>query len=43
MALDLAASRVENELMPWKETMRVLEVIDGIREREGARFPQDNS
>ncbi|PLB46590.1 NAD(P)-binding protein [Aspergillus steynii IBT 23096] len=42
VALDIAAKRVENEIMPWKETVRVLEIMDGIRERGGGHFPQDD-
>lgn len=27
--------------MPWSETIRVLDIMDGIRHANGALFPQD--
>ncbi|KAI1803085.1 NAD(P)-binding protein [Daldinia bambusicola] len=41
VALDIAAGRVQNEVMPWAETIRVLELLDEIRRQGGAKFPQD--
>ena len=40
-AIDLQAGRKENDVMPWKETLRVMEIMDQIRKAGGARFPQD--
>ncbi|CAM1508930.1 Fc.00g026690.m01.CDS01 [Cosmosporella sp. VM-42] len=39
VAQDIAAGKVENELMPWTETVRILEMMDEIRRQGGARFP----
>ena len=41
VAQDIAAGKVQNELMPWAETIRMLEMMDEIRRQGGARFPQD--
>ena len=41
VALDIAAGRYENEIMPHSETVRVMEMMDEIRRQGGARFPQD--
>ncbi|KAI1478899.1 NAD(P)-binding protein [Daldinia eschscholtzii] len=41
VALDIAAGRVQNQIMPWAETVRVLELLDEIRRQGGAKFPQD--
>ncbi|XXH01799.1 hypothetical protein Hte_008160 [Hypoxylon texense] len=41
VALDIAAGKVQNEIMPWAETIRVLEILDEIRRQGGAKFPQD--
>jgi predicted dehydrogenase len=41
VALDIAAGRSESTVMPWAETLRVLELMDEIRRQGGARFPQD--
>ncbi|KAI1409252.1 hypothetical protein F5Y13DRAFT_203664 [Hypoxylon sp. FL1857] len=41
VALDIAAGKNQNEIMPWAETIRVLELLDEIRRQGGARFPQD--
>lgn len=41
VALDIQAGRKENALMPWSETIRVLDIMDGIRHANGALFPQD--
>ncbi|KAL2441735.1 putative D-xylose 1-dehydrogenase (NADP(+)) [Exophiala dermatitidis] len=40
-ALDLAAGRKESPIMPWKETIRVMEILDEIRRQGGTRYPQD--
>ncbi|KAK9860465.1 hypothetical protein MYU51_005409 [Penicillium brevicompactum] len=42
VAQDIAADKTQNSVMPWDETLRVLELMDGVRERGGARFPQDH-
>ena len=41
VALDIQAGRTENAIMPWAETIRVMEIMDGIRYSNGALFPQD--
>jgi predicted dehydrogenase len=41
VALDIQAGRKENAIMPWSETIRVLDIMDGIRHENGALFPQD--
>ncbi|OBT75646.1 hypothetical protein VF21_05199 [Pseudogymnoascus sp. 05NY08] len=41
VALDIQAGRTENEIMPWAETIRVMEIMDEIRYTNGALFPQD--
>ncbi|CAG8290977.1 unnamed protein product [Penicillium olsonii] len=43
VAHDIAAKKTESSRMPWAETLRVMELMDGVRERGGARFPQDDS
>lgn len=40
-ALDIAAGRKENAIMPWKETVRVMEIMDEIRKQGGTTYPQD--
>ncbi|KIW27991.1 uncharacterized protein PV07_07683 [Cladophialophora immunda] len=40
-ALDIAAGRKESEIMPWKETIRVMEIMDEIRKQGGTKYPQD--
>ncbi|KAK3653410.1 hypothetical protein LTR56_004614 [Elasticomyces elasticus] len=42
VALDLQAGRKQNATMPWAETMRVMRIMDGVRQRGGARFPVDD-
>ncbi|OLN80963.1 putative oxidoreductase C513.06c-like protein 2 [Colletotrichum chlorophyti] len=42
VALDIAAGRTESAIMPWAETVRVMEIMDEIRRQGGARFPQDD-
>jgi len=41
VACDIQAGRTQNETMPWRETLRVMRIMDGIRRRGGARFPVD--
>ncbi|KAK5170956.1 uncharacterized protein LTR77_004100 [Saxophila tyrrhenica] len=41
VAHDLKAGKVEDERMPWKETLRMMEIMDGVRKRGGAKFPVD--
>jgi predicted dehydrogenase len=40
-ALDVAAGRMQNSVMPWSESLRVLDIMDEIRRQGGAKFPQD--
>ncbi|PSR88637.1 hypothetical protein BD289DRAFT_366910 [Coniella lustricola] len=40
-ALDLAAGRKESSIMPWSETIRVMEIMDEIRRQGGTKYPQD--
>jgi predicted dehydrogenase len=42
VALDIAAGRRENSVMPWEETVQILEMMDEARKQGGARFPQDD-
>jgi predicted dehydrogenase len=42
VACDIAAGRLESAVMPWAETLRVLEMMDEARRQGGARFPQDS-
>lgn len=41
VAFDIAAGRTQNDVMPWTETIRVLEMLDEVRQQGGAKFPQD--
>lgn len=41
VAVDIAAGRNQNEVMPWAETIRVLEILDEVRRQGGARIPQE--
>jgi predicted dehydrogenase len=41
VAVSIKEGRKEDPLMPWKETMRVMEIMDGVRQRGGARFTVD--
>lgn len=41
VAIDIAAGRTQNDIIPWEESLRVMALMDGIRERGGAKFPQD--
>lgn len=40
-ALDIARGRKESEIMPWRETVRVMEIMDEIRRQGGTIYPQD--
>lgn len=42
-ALDLAAGRRESPIMPWSETIRVMEIMDEVRRQGGTEYPQDKS
>lgn len=42
-ALDIAAGRKESPIMPWSETIRILEIIDEIRRQGGTSYPQDEA
>lgn len=41
-ALDIAAGRKESNIMPWSETVRVMELMDEIRRQGGTEYPQDH-
>ncbi|KAI5928352.1 hypothetical protein F4810DRAFT_643247 [Camillea tinctor] len=41
VALDITAGKTQDNIMPWSETVRVLEIMDEIRRQGGAKFPQD--
>ncbi|KAK4940204.1 hypothetical protein LTR10_019633 [Elasticomyces elasticus] len=41
-ALDIAAGRKESAIMPWQETIRVMELMDEIRKQGGTEYPQDH-
>ncbi|KAI2462983.1 NAD(P)-binding protein [Annulohypoxylon bovei var. microspora] len=41
VALDIATRKVQSDIMPWAETLRVLGILDEIRRQGGAKFPQD--
>lgn len=43
VANDIVAGRTENELMPWEETMQIMEIMDEARKQGGAQFPQDDA
>jgi predicted dehydrogenase len=40
-AVDIQQRRTQNAVMPWGETMRVMEIMDEVRRMGGAKFPQD--
>lgn len=42
VAQDIAAGRKESAIMPWAETVRVLEMLDEARKQGGARFPAED-
>ena len=41
-AVDIANGRKESDYMPWRETVRVMEIMDGIRRQGGTRYPCDD-
>ncbi|KAF4974100.1 hypothetical protein FZEAL_8973 [Fusarium zealandicum] len=41
VAVDIAAGKLQNDVMPWSETLRVLGILDEVRRQGGAKFPQD--
>ncbi|KAJ5369432.1 dimeric dihydrodiol dehydrogenase [Penicillium cosmopolitanum] len=41
VAVDISEGRIENDIMPWAETIRVLEILDEIRRQGGARYDCD--
>lgn len=42
VALDIAAGKKENNVMPHSETLRMMRLMDEIRMQGGATFPQDD-
>lgn len=42
VAHDIKAGRSENATMPWAETLRMMKIMDGVRQKGGARFPVDD-
>ncbi|GJC86130.1 D-xylose 1-dehydrogenase (NADP(+)) [Colletotrichum liriopes] len=40
-ALDVLAGKLESDVMPWAETIRVMEIMDEIRRQGGTVYPQD--
>lgn len=40
-ALDLAAGKKSSSIMPWSETIRVLDIMDEIRRQGGTKYPVD--
>lgn len=40
-AVDIAAGLKESTVMPWKETIRVMAIMDEIRRQGGTKYPQD--
>ncbi|CAG7559901.1 unnamed protein product [Fusarium equiseti] len=41
VAMDIAAGKTESDIMPWAETVRVMEIMDEVRRQGGTKFPQD--
>ncbi|KAI0009690.1 hypothetical protein F4779DRAFT_357122 [Xylariaceae sp. FL0662B] len=41
-ALDIAAGKKESSIVPWSETIRVMEIMDEIRRQGGTKYPQDS-
>ncbi|KAI1075587.1 hypothetical protein F5B20DRAFT_559510 [Whalleya microplaca] len=41
-ALDIASGKKESSIMPWSETVRVMEIMDEIRRQGGTKYPQDS-
>ena len=42
VALDIEAGRKQNDIMPWSETIRVMEIMDEVRRQGGAKFLHEN-
>ncbi|CAK7202810.1 hypothetical protein SEUCBS139899_005537 [Sporothrix eucalyptigena] len=42
VALNITASKTEDDIMPWAETTRVLELLDEVRNQGGVKFPHEN-
>lgn len=42
-AVDIAAGLKESAVMPWKETIRVMEIMDEIRIQGETKYPQDTA
>lgn len=42
VALRLAGGYIESDIIPLSETLKVLEILDGVRKQGGALYPQDN-
>ncbi|KAF9875423.1 dimeric dihydrodiol [Colletotrichum karsti] len=40
-ALDVLAGKLESSIMPWSETIRVMEIMDEIRRQGATVYPQD--
>jgi dihydrodiol dehydrogenase / D-xylose 1-dehydrogenase (NADP) len=43
VALDIAAGRKENEIMPVEESLRMMRLMDDIRKAGGLKYPQDKA
>lgn len=41
VAMDIHQGKTQDDLMPWRETERVMEIMDGVRQRGGAKFDVD--
>lgn len=41
-AEDVKAGRTENSIMPWKVTLRIMEILYEAWKQGGAKFPQDD-
>lgn len=41
VAIDIAKGKTENDIMPWGETLRVLEILDEVRRQGGAKYACD--
>ncbi|KAF6825936.1 dimeric dihydrodiol [Colletotrichum musicola] len=40
-ALDVLAGKLQSDVMPWAETIRVMEIMDEIRRQGGTVYPHD--
>lgn len=41
VASDITRGKTQSDVMPWAETVRVLEMLDEVRRQGGSEFPQD--